>query len=34
MKRLKNNETIEGLGASFNGVEDMIEYVRKGMPKD
>ena len=34
MKRLKNNETIEVLGASFNGVKDMIEHARKRMPKD
>ena len=25
MKRFKNNETIEVLGASFNGVKEMIE---------
>lgn len=29
-----NNETIEVLGASFDGVKDMIEHARKGMPKD
>ena len=34
MKRLKNNETIEVLGASFNGVKDMIEHARKRIPKD
>ena len=34
MKRLKNNETIEVLGASFNGVKDMIEHARMRMPKD
>jgi len=34
MKRLKNNETIVVLGASFNGVKDMIEHARKRMPKD
>ena len=34
MKQLKNNETIEVLGASFNGVKEMIEYARKRMPKD
>lgn len=34
MKRLKNNETIEVLGASFNGVKDMIEHARKKTPKD
>lgn len=34
MKRLKNNETIKVLGASFNGVKEMIEYARKRMPKD
>ena len=33
MKRLKNNETIEVLGASFNGVKEMIEHARKRMPK-
>lgn len=31
MKRLKNNETIEVLGASFKGVKDMIEHIdRRG----
>lgn len=34
MKRFKNNETIEVLGASFNGVKDMIEHARKRIPKD
>ena len=34
MKRLKNNETIQVLGASFNGVKEMIEHARKRMPKD
>ena len=34
MKQLKNNETIEVLGASFNGVKDMIEHARKRIPKD
>ena len=34
MKRFKNNETIEVLGASFNGVKDMIEYARKRIPKN
>ena len=34
MKRFKNNETIEVLGASFNGVKEMIEHARKRMPKD
>ena len=34
MKILKNNETIEVLGASFNGVKDMIEHARKRKPKD
>lgn len=34
MKWLKNNETIEVLGASFNGVKDMIEHARKRIPKD
>lgn len=27
MKRFKNNETIEVLGASFNGVKEMIEHA-------
>ena len=34
MKKYKNNETIQVLGASFNGVKDMIEHARKRMPKD
>ena len=34
MKKFKNNETIEVLGASFNGVKDMIEHARKRIPKD
>ena len=34
MKQLKNNKTIEVLGASFNGVKDMIEHARKRMPKN
>lgn len=34
MKRLKNNEAIEVLGATFNGVKDMIEHARKRIPKD
>lgn len=34
MKRLKNNETIEVLGVSFNGVKDMIEHARNRTPKD
>ena len=34
MKKYKNNETIEVLGASFNGVKDMIEHARKHIPKD
>ncbi len=34
MKQLKNNETIEVLGALFNGVKDMIEHARKRIPKD
>ena len=33
MKQLKNNETIEVLGASFNGVKDMIEHASKRIPK-
>lgn len=33
MKRLKNNETIVVLGASFNGVKDMIEHARKRIQK-
>ena len=34
MKRLNNNETIVVLGASFNGVKEMIEHARKRIPKD
>ena len=34
MKKYKNNETIEVLGTSFNGVKDMIEHARKRIPKD
>ena len=34
MKRLKNNETIVVLGASFNGVKDMIKHARKRKPKN
>ena len=34
MKKYKNNETIEVLGASFNGVKDMIVHARKRIPKD
>ena len=34
MKKVKNNETIVVLGASFNGVKEMIEHARKRMPKD
>ena len=34
MKRLNNNETIVVLGASFNGVKEMIEHARKRMPKE
>ena len=34
MKKYKNNETIQVLGASFNGVKEMIEHARKRMPKD
>ena len=34
MKKYKNNETIEVLGASFNGVKDMIAHARKRIPKD
>lgn len=34
MKRFKNNETIVVMGASFNGVKDMIEHARKRMPKN
>lgn len=33
MKRLNNNETIEVLGVSFDGVKDMIEHARRRMPK-
>lgn len=34
MKKYKNNENIEVLGVSFNGVKDMIEHARKKTPKD
>ena len=34
MKRFKNNETIKVMGASFNGVKEMIEHARKRIPKD
>ena len=34
MKKFKNNETIVVLGASFNGVKDIIEHARKRMTKD
>ena len=34
MKKYKNNETIKVLGASFNGVKEMIEHARKRIPKD
>ena len=34
MKKYKNNETIVVLGASFNGVKEIIEHARKRMPKD
>ena len=34
MNQLKNNETIEALEASFNGLKDMIEHARKRIPKD
>ena len=34
MKKYKNNETIVVLGASFNGVKDMIEHARRRKPKD
>ena len=34
MKKYKNNDTIVVLGASFNGVKEMIEHARKRMPKD
>ena len=34
MKELKNNAKIEVFGTTFNGVKDMIEHARKGMPKD
>lgn len=33
MKKYKNNETIVVLGASFNGVKEMIEHARKRMPR-
>ena len=28
MKKYKNNETIVVMGASFNGVKDMVKYSR------
>ena len=34
MKQLKNNVTMEVLGVSFNGVNDMIEHARTGVPKN
>lgn len=34
MKKFKNNETIEVLGASFDGVKDMIEHAWKNIPKN
>ncbi|MGM9740276.1 MAG: hypothetical protein ACI3ZP_06690 [Candidatus Cryptobacteroides sp.] len=34
MRAYKYNDTIEVLGASFNGVKEMIEYARKKEPKD
>lgn len=34
MRAYKYNDTIEVLGASFNGVKEMIEYARKKDPKD
>ena len=34
MKQLKNNVTIKVLGASFNGVKDMIEHAWKKIPKN
>ena len=34
VKKFKNNETIEVLGASFNGVKDMIEHAWKCIPKE
>lgn len=34
MKQLKNNVTMEVLGVTFNGVNDMIEHARTGVPKD
>ena len=34
MKKYKNDETIVVLGASFNGVKEMIEHARKRIPKD
>ena len=34
MKRVKNNEAIEVLGVTFNGVKEMIAYARKRMPKE
>lgn len=34
MKKLKNNENIEVLEVSFDGVKDMVTHARKRMPKD
>lgn len=34
MRQLKQNETIVVMGASFNGVKDMVEHARKRIPKD
>ena len=34
MKKYKDNEAIEVLGVSFNGVKDMIEHARNRIPKD
>ena len=34
MKKYMNNETIVVLGASFDGVKDMVEHARKRKPKN
>lgn len=34
MKKFKSNATIEILGVSFNGVQDIIQHANDGKPKD
>lgn len=34
MKRIKNTEKIEVLGATFMGVKELMECARSGKPKD